>query len=200
MKLQVKETRNRVTVMALTAMTGLLALSVAGNCITGTLAWHFYSTQKTITTPMMFDRAFTSTAAVGDANLNSMLVRSFANLRLSVTPETVDAQHAALLRYVPPQDRSALKKSLAAEADYIKKNGISTVFRIDDESTDTGTGDITVSGTLSAGTSNGSLKLAIPDVTKAYRLSLHYVDGLIRLTAFPEVTPPGKPDGLSPQG
>ena len=35
-----------------------------------------------------------------DAALNGMLVRSFVNLRLSVTPETVDSQHAALLRFV----------------------------------------------------------------------------------------------------
>ncbi|NNS09984.1 TraE/TraK family type IV conjugative transfer system protein [Erwinia sp. JH02] len=187
MKYQVKETRNRMMVVTLMSLTSLLVLSIAANCITGSLAWHFYRTQKTVTTPMMFDRAFTSTSAEGDAALNSMMVRSLINLRLSVTPETVDGQHAALLRWVPPEDRPEMKKALAAEAEYIKKNGVSTVFRIDDETTDTRTGDITVRGTLSASTSNGSLTLALPDVSKAYRLSVGYVDGLIRLTAFPEV-------------
>lgn len=187
MKFQVKETRNRMMVVTLMSLTSLLAVSIAANCITGSLAWHFYRTQKTITTPMMFDRAFTSTSAEGDVALNSMMVRSLINLRLSVTPETVDGQHAALLRWVPAEDRPEMKKALAAEAEYIKKNGVSTVFRIDDETTDTRTGDITVRGTLSASTSNGSLTLALPDVSKAYRLSVGYVDGLIRLTAFPEV-------------
>ncbi|MBD8109353.1 hypothetical protein IFT93_23615 [Erwinia persicina] len=112
------------------------ALAGAFDCITGSLAWHFYRTQKTVTTPMMFDRAFTSTAAEGDAAINSMMVRSLINLRLSVTPETVDGQHAALLRWVPSEDRPEMKKALAAEAEYIKKNGVSTVFRIDDETTD----------------------------------------------------------------
>lgn len=190
MKLQVKETRNRVTMLALASLGSLLALSLVGTIITGAMAWRFAYTQKTITTPMVFDRSFTSDAAQGDANLNNMLVRSFVNLRLSVTPDTVDSQHAALLRWVPPEVRSDLKKALAVEADYIKKNGISTVFRIDDEAVDPATGDITVSGTLSASTSNGSLKLDIPDVHKAYRLSVQYVDGIIRLTAFPEVQPP----------
>lgn len=187
MKFQVKETRNRVVVVMLMSLTSLLALSIAGNCITGSLAWHFWRTQKTITTPMMFDRAFTSTSAEGDAALNSMMVRSLINLRLSVTPETVDGQHAALLRWVPSEDRPQMKKALAAEAEYVKKNGVSTVFRIDDETTDTGNGDITVRGVLSASTSNGSVLLPLPDVNKSYRLSVGYVDGLLRLTAFPEV-------------
>jgi len=187
MKFQVKETRNRVVVVTLMSLTSLLALSIAGNCITGSLAWHFYRTQKTITTPMMFDRPFTSTSADGDAALNSMMVRSLINLRLSVTPETVDGQHAALLRWVPSEDRPEMKKALAAEAEYVKKNGVSTVFRIDDETTDTGNGDITVRGVLSASTSNGSVLLPLPDVNKSYRLSVGYVDGLLRLTAFPEV-------------
>ena len=187
MKFQVNETRNRVVVVMLMSLTSLLALSIAGNCITGSLAWHFWRTQKTITTPMMFDRAFTSTSAEGDAALNSMMVRSLINLRLSVTPETVDGQHAALLRWVPSEDRPEMKKALAAEAEYVKKNGVSTVFRIDDETTDTGNGDITVRGVLSASTSNGSVLLPLPDVNKSYRLSVGYVDGLLRLTAFPEV-------------
>lgn len=187
MKYKVREGRNRVTVLALAGLGSLLALSIAANGITGALAWHFARTQKTITVPMLFDRPFVSTAASGDGALNGLLVRSFINLRLSVTPETVDSQHAALLRFVPPEDRDAMKKQLAAEAEYIKKYGVSSVFRLDDETTDTTTGDITVRGTLSAGTSSGNLKLSLPDTNKAWRLSVHYVDGLIRLTAFTEV-------------
>lgn len=64
------------------------------------------------------------------------------------------------------------------------------MFRIEDEAFDPATSDIIVTGTLSASTSNGNLKLDIPDVHKAYRLNVKYVDGIIRLTAFPEVQPP----------
>lgn len=188
MKYQVREGRNRVIILALTVLTLLVFTLAIGNVVTGALAWHFAKTQRTVTTPMMFDRPFVSDSASGDAALNGMLVRSFVNLRLSVTPETVDSQHAALLRFVPADYRDDIKKQLAAEAEYIKKYGVSSVFRIDDEITDTTTGDIIAQGTLSASTTNGNLKISLPDAHKAYRLSVHYVDGLIRLTAFPEVT------------
>lgn len=198
MKYQVREGRNRVVILVLSALGVLVFLLAIGNGITGALAWHFYKTQKTITTPMMFDRPFISDAASGDAALNGMLVRSLINLRLSVTPETVDSQHAALLRFVPAEYRDDMKKQLAAEAEYIKKNGVSSVFRIDDEITDTTTGDIIAQGTLSASTTNGNLKISLPDAHKAYRVSVHYVDGLIRLMAFPEV-PWSKPERHSEQ-
>ncbi|MBW1215805.1 TraE/TraK family type IV conjugative transfer system protein [Pantoea allii] len=185
MKYQVGNERNRVVVATLAGLLLLVFLLGAGNVITGSLAWHFYHTQKTLTIPMGFDRPFLSDESGGDAALNAMLVRAFVNLRLSVTPETVDAQHTALLSFVPPADRDTMKKQLAAEADYIKKSGVTSVFRIDDAATDTTTGDITVQGVLNASTSNG--KLPLPDANKAYRLSVHYVDGLIRLTAFREV-------------
>jgi len=188
MKYQVREGRNRVIILALTVLTLLVFTLAIGNVVTGALAWHFAKTQRTVTTPMMFDRPFVSDSASGDAALNGMLVRSFVNLRLSVTPETVDSQHAALLRFVPADYRDDIKKQLAAEAEYIKKYGVSSVFRIDDEITDTTTGDVIAQGTLSASTTNGNLKISLPDAHKAYRLSVHYVDGLIRLTAFPEVT------------
>ena len=193
MKYQVREGRNRVIILALSALGVLVFILAISNAITGALAWHFYKTQKTITTPMMFDRPFMSDAASGDAALNGMLVRSLMNLRLSVTPETVDNQHAALLRFVPAEYRDDMKKQLAAEAEYIKKNGVTSVFRIDDEITDTTTGDIIAHGTLSASTTNGNLKISLPDAHKAYRVSVHYVDGLIRLMAFPEV-PWSKPE------
>ncbi|MGC0783883.1 TraE/TraK family type IV conjugative transfer system protein [Pantoea agglomerans] len=187
MKYQIREGRNRVIILALCALSLLVFILAVSNVVTGALAWHFAKKQKTLTTPMMFDRPFISDSASGDQALNGMLVRSFVNLRLSVTPETVDSQHAALLRFVPAEYRDDMKKQLAAEAEYIKNNGVSSVFRIDDEITDSTTGDITVQGTLSASTTNGNLNISLPDASKAYRLSVHYVDGLIRLTAFPEV-------------
>ncbi|MGV6481477.1 TraE/TraK family type IV conjugative transfer system protein [Pantoea agglomerans] len=187
MKYQVREGRNRVIILALCALSLLVFILAVSTVVTGALAWHFAKTQRTLTTPMMFDRPFLSDSASGDAALNGMLVRSFVNLRLSVTPETVDSQHAALLRFVPAEYRDDMKKQLAAEAEYIKNNGVSSVFRIDDEITDSTTGDITVQGTLSASTTNGNLNISLPDASKAYRLSVRYVDGLIRLTGFPEV-------------
>ncbi|MEN5733055.1 TraE/TraK family type IV conjugative transfer system protein, partial [Klebsiella pneumoniae] len=41
---------------------------------------------------------------------------SFVALRLNVTPETVDAQHQQLLRYVLPASQNSLKVQLAEDA------------------------------------------------------------------------------------
>ncbi len=79
MKYQVREGRNRVIILALCALSLLVFILAASTVVTGALAWHFAKTQRTITTPMMFDRPFTSGSASGDAALNGMLVRSFIN-------------------------------------------------------------------------------------------------------------------------
>ncbi|MEJ1269017.1 TraE/TraK family type IV conjugative transfer system protein [Pantoea ananatis] len=48
-----------------------------------------------------------------------------------MTPETVDSQYKRLLSWVPPEQRSEMKKTLAVESDYIKNNGISSVYSIE---------------------------------------------------------------------
>lgn len=188
MKLQIKETRHRVVVYTLTGLVALVFLLAVACGITGAMAWYFAHTQKTITIPMTFDRPFVSDVTAGDAALNSMLVRSLVNLRLNVTPETVDRQHELLLSFVTPEARSEMKKVLATESAYVKKNGIASVYSIEQEATDPKTGDITVGGTLRASTTNGSVSVDLPVARQAWRLRLHYVNGLIRLEAFPEVS------------
>lgn len=190
MKYNVKEGRNRAVVFTVAALVSLLALSIAGNCITGALAWRFATTQRTVTVPMMFDRPFISTDATGDENVDSMMALSFLNLRLSVTPEKVDAYHQKLLKFVPPESRSELKKVLSAEADYVKKHGISSVFSLDSESSDPATGDVLLTGTLRASTSNGSVTVPVPDETRTYRLHVGYVHGQMSLTKFNEIPRP----------
>lgn len=190
MKLQIKETRHRMVVYTLTGLVALVFILAIGTGVAGAMAWHFAHTQKTLTVPMAFDQPFVSDVNGGDARLNGMLVRSLVNLRLNVTPETVDRQHALLLSWTSPAARSEMKKVLATEAAYVKKNGIASVYSIEDEATDPATGDVTVGGTLHASTTNGSVRIDLPDARQAWRLRLHYTDGLIRLEAFPEVSWP----------
>lgn len=179
-------------VVTLTALIALLILSIAGNCITGGLAWYFATTQRTVTVPMMFDRPFSSTDATGDENVDSMMALSFVNLRLSVTPERVDAYHQKLLMFVPPENRSELKKVLSVEADYVKKHGISSVFSLNEEAVDSATGDILLTGTFRASTSNGGGIVPIPEETRTYRLHVGYIHGLMSLTKFTEIPRPPK--------
>ncbi|HFF9746724.1 TPA: TraE/TraK family type IV conjugative transfer system protein, partial [Klebsiella pneumoniae] len=53
---------------------------------------------------------------------------SFVALRLNVTPETVDAQHQQLLRYVLPASQNSLKVHLAEDAKRIKDNNVNSTF------------------------------------------------------------------------
>jgi conjugal transfer pilus assembly protein TraE len=55
---------------------------------------------------MLFSAPFAVSQNQADASYIEQLGLSFIALRLNVTPETVDAQHAQLLRYVFPGRRT----------------------------------------------------------------------------------------------
>jgi conjugal transfer pilus assembly protein TraE len=63
-----------------------------------------------------------------DASYIEQLGLSFIALRLNVTPETVDAQHQQLLRYVLPASQNSLKVQLAEDAKRIKDNNVNATF------------------------------------------------------------------------
>nr|QTX14466.1 IncF plasmid conjugative transfer pilus assembly protein TraE [Klebsiella pneumoniae] len=63
-----------------------------------------------------------------DASYIEQLGLSFVALRLNVTPETVDAQHQQLLRYVLPASQNSLKVQLAEDAKRIKDNNVNSTF------------------------------------------------------------------------
>lgn len=63
-----------------------------------------------------------------DASYIEQLGMSFVALRLNVTPETVDAQHQQLLRYVLPASQNSLKVQLAEDAKRIKDNNVNSTF------------------------------------------------------------------------
>jgi conjugal transfer pilus assembly protein TraE len=56
MKYQVREGRNRVVILVISSLVLLVFILAIGISINGAMAWHFYKTQKTLTTPMIFDR------------------------------------------------------------------------------------------------------------------------------------------------
>ncbi|QOI58092.1 type IV conjugative transfer system protein TraE [Rouxiella badensis] len=185
MKFTVKKSQDRMISIAFLSLLVLLSLSVLTNCILGGFVWRVSSTQKTITTPMMFDQPFVSNSVSTDQNANAMFVRSFVNLRLNVTPETIDQQQRLILLYTLPDFRSSLKKALDVEARYIKDNGVSSVFIINDISVNPQTGESIVHGVQRASTSNG--KLVLKDTPKTYILKIQYENGLVKLLEFSEV-------------
>lgn len=187
MKLNLKKDNQKRTAVAFMAMAGLLGLSLITTAGTVALLWKSQNTQQRITIPMGFDKPFVSTNQGGDANLNSMLVRALVNLRLNVTPESIEPQQKLLLSYTDPDNRAELKRSLEVEADYIRSNDVSAQFIIEKFDYNPKTGDTDVVGEQLASTSGGKLKL--PDTAKHYIVNVSYINGMVHLNKFTEVLP-----------
>lgn len=183
MKISVKRASDKILAIIFSVVTLALILSITANIAIGHLAYVFYTQQRITTVPMVFDKAFTTTLNSADGNYMNMAALSFITLRLNVTPETVDGQHKQLLYYVPSEHRSALKNALSVESDYIKKNGVSTVFYSDSITIEPTSGALIFKGTLKSSTSTGQL----PDVPKAYRLDIRYHNGKPDLEEFTEL-------------
>ena len=128
MKLKIKGERDKQLSYAFIGLTGLTLILGVGNVLTGSLAWHFATTQKTITTPMTYNRPFASDAVSADATGMTQFATSFIYWRLNITPENIDNNQKMILGYVPSAERDVLKKALDIEAERIKKGGITTQF------------------------------------------------------------------------
>jgi conjugal transfer pilus assembly protein TraE len=106
----------------------LLTLSLATNIIQGINNYRLQTEQKVAVTPMLFSAPFAVSQNQADASYIEQLGLSFVALRLNVTPETVDAQHQQLLRYVLPASQNSLKVQLAEDAKRIKDNNVNATF------------------------------------------------------------------------
>lgn len=188
MKLSIKGERDRYKRLAFLGLLSLCGVQAIGNVLTGSLAWHFYSTQKTITTPMGFNRPFVSDATSADAAGMTLFATSFAYWRLNVTPETIDGQQKLLLSYIPPESRDKLKKVLDVEADRIKRGGITSHLEIH-EVREIEPGLIEVKGNLSSSTTNGQISTPLPPVASTWRIKMSYEGGMLNLLDFSELVP-----------
>ena len=110
MKLNIKGERDKQLRYAFIGLSALTLLMGAGNVLTGSLAWYFATTQKTITTPLIYNRPFASDSKSIDATGLTQFAASFIYWRLNVSPENVDTNHKMVLGFVPSAERDALKK------------------------------------------------------------------------------------------
>jgi len=188
LKLKIKGERDKQLSYAFIGLASLLVLSGTGNVLTGSLAWYFATTQKTVTTPMTYNQPFTSDAVSADASGMTMFASSFIYWRLNVSPENIDNNQKMLLGFVPSAERDLLKKALDVEAERIKKGGITTRFDTKDIRVMTD-GSIEFSGTLKSSTTNGAITTPLKDQDKTYRLKISYVNGMINLHSFEELQP-----------
>lgn len=186
MKLKIKGERDKQLSYAFIGLSSLALVMGVGNVLTGSLAWHFATTQKTITTPMTYNHPFTSDAVSADTTGMTMFATSFIYWRLNVSPENIDNNQKMLLGFVPSAERDELKKVLDVEAERIKKGGITTRFdtteiRVMKDNA------VMYSGVLKSSTTNGAITTPLKDQEKNYRLKLSYENGVINLHSFEEL-------------
>ncbi|WP_266094584.1 TraE/TraK family type IV conjugative transfer system protein, partial [Klebsiella pneumoniae] len=111
-----RQNTTRVIAVGFISLGTLLTLSLATNIIQGINNYRLQTEQKVAVTPMLFRAPFAVSQNQADASYIEQLGLSFVALRLNVTPETVDAQHQQLLRYVLPASQNSLKVQLAEDA------------------------------------------------------------------------------------
>ncbi|QNQ22987.1 conjugal transfer protein TraE (plasmid) [Kosakonia sp. SMBL-WEM22] len=188
MKMDIKRSRDKYLRLAFIGMGSFAVLCTAATILSSALAWHFYSTQRTITTPMSYNQPFSSDASSADTAGMNMFATSFLYLRLNVSPENIDSQQKMLLNYVPAQSRDALKKALDVEADRIKKGGLT--WRYDVRALRmVSPGVIDADVVLHPSTTNGNITTELKEQARTYRLRMRYENGIINLDEMSELMP-----------
>ncbi|HEY3591215.1 MAG TPA: TraE/TraK family type IV conjugative transfer system protein [Buttiauxella sp.] len=192
MKLRIKGERDKQLSYAFMGLASLLAMSGVGNVLTGSLAWYFATTQKTLTTPMTYNHAFSSDSTSADPTGMTMFATSFLYWRLNVSPENIDSSQKMILSFVPAENRDALKKAMDVEAERIKQGGITNRFETRDiRIVDPGVVNISV--TIYPSTTNGTITTPLKVQDKTYQLRMRYTNGTISLLDFTEIVPPATP-------
>jgi conjugal transfer pilus assembly protein TraE len=173
----------RVIAIGFLCMGVFNVLSLTVNIIQGINNYRLQNEQRTVTTPMAFQAPFAVSQNQMDASYLQQMGLSFISLRLNVSPETVDAQHQALLHYVRPASQNALRVKLAEDAKQIKSNNVNSAFFM------TGVRVFPASGRVEF---RGELKTWIGDSApyseiRHYALFLTREDGVTWLSRFAEV-------------
>lgn len=188
MKLRIKGDRDKYIRYTFAGLCTLCGLSVAGNVLTGSLAWYFATTQKTLTTPMTYNHPFSSDSTSADPTGMTMFATSFLYWRLNVSPENIDSSQKMILSFVPAENRDALKKALDVEAERIKQGGITNRFETRDIRV-VDPGVVNISVTIYPSTTNGNITTPLKVQDKTYQLRMSYTNGKISLLDFTEIVP-----------
>ncbi|ASD99303.1 type IV conjugative transfer system protein TraE [Salmonella enterica] len=170
-----------VIILSLTTLVFILGFAVAWLAVTNRALIH---EQRTVVTPMTYNAPFVVSETKADTEYFRMMTLSFLALRLNVSPETVDSNHAFLMSFVEPEAREEFKKVLQEEAAQIKANDVNSTFYTTEINVYPVDGRIDVRGVLKMWIGNSKPSTEI----KTYRLRLKYTGGFTRIGRFYEVT------------
>lgn len=170
-----------IIILSLTALVFILGFAVTWLAVTNRTLIH---EQRTVVTPMTYNAPFAVSETKADTEFFRMMTLSFLALRLNVSPETVDSNHAFLMSFVEPEVREEFKKVLQEEAAQIKASDVNSTFYTTEIKVYPVDGRVDVRGVLKMWIGNSKPTTEL----KNYRLRLKYAGGFTRIGRFYEVT------------
>lgn len=173
----------RVIAIGYVCLGAVAALSLTTNIIQGINNYRLQNEQMVAITPMLFNAPFAVSQNQADASYLEQLSLSFIALRLNVTPETVDAQHAQLMKYVYPASQNSLKVQLAEDAKRIKDNNVNATFYMTSIRSYPAENRVDIRGELKTWIGDSSPYTEI----RHYVLQFYRMDGISWLSRFGEI-------------
>lgn len=183
MSVKAKLSGNKVVGYFIAGLLFFLSLALAGNLYQGMTIRSLISQREKIVIPMTFDAPFVVSETRQSAAYLQMMALSFLSLRLNVSPETVDRQHAFLLSYIRADMREKFVPVLAAESRKIRENAVASAFYQKGIQVYPAEGIADIRGVLK--TWIGSSPPL--EESKHYRLKLSYQAGVTSIEKFVEV-------------
>lgn len=184
MQHQARLSSNRIIAIGFLCLGVVVLLSLTVNIIQAINNYRLQSEQKVVVTPMLYNQPFAVALNTADTAYLQQMALSFMALRLNVSPETVEAAHAILLKFVKPAAQNQLKVQLALEAKRIKDSNVNAAFYQTAIRVYPNDQRIDVQGELKTWIGDGKPLSEI----KHYVLFLERLDGMTRLVKFVEVT------------
>jgi len=164
-----------LTVLLVLALVAIIKLSFTNADVV--------ANREKIVVPMAFDSPFVISENSVSAAYLQQVAMSFVPMRLNVTPETVATQHQFVLKWVRPEQRPDMKKTLSDEEANIKANSVSTAFILQGIKAYPDDLVVDVTGEIYTWVSSGK-----PTVdTGHFRLQLQRVNGALYLKSFEKV-------------
>lgn len=183
MKHSARLSTNRVIAIGFICIGVLIVLSLTVNIIQAINNYRLQDEKQIVTVPMLFNAPFAISQNQADASYLQQMALSFIALRLNVTPETVDASHALLLKMVKPASQNELKIIFAEESNKIKESNVNSGFFQTSVKVYPSLNRIDYRGELKTWIGNSEPETAI----KSYSLFLDRTEGVTWLARFVEV-------------
>ena len=160
----------------------LLSVCLVANAVLALACVHFAGRERVVLVPPEIHKSFWVEPEALSAEYLEQMGYFLLQLTLNVTPQNVDHQARVLLRYADPEVAGALRSTLTASAERLKRDGAATVFSAQDVSVDLPRRRVTARGRLTTYVSDRR----VSELIKTYHLGFTVRAGRVSVVSFQE--------------